>query len=92
MCSPFVGRLRLSIGSVLGLPALPQSWRQHGTRGILSEPLRCSFQLSGLLQSATAAVSRRDTLLPYRREQFSTFPSIVTEKSLDDERSLFKGK
>ena len=38
MFDPYVGRLRLNIGSVLGLPALLQN------SGVLSEPLWCSFQ------------------------------------------------
>ena len=43
--SPCVGRLRLNVSSALGLPALLQSCLQHGTWGILSEPLWwCSFQ------------------------------------------------
>lgn len=44
MFSSSVGRLSLNVGSALGPPALLQSCLQHGTRGILSEPLWCSFQ------------------------------------------------
>lgn len=82
---PYVGRLRLNIGSVLGLPALLQNSGGSFWATVVFIPT------SGLLQNATADVSRRDTFLPYRREytKFSTFPSIVTEKSLDDARSLF---
>ena len=59
---------------------------QHGTCGGFSGATVVVIPTSGLLQNATADISRRDNLLPLPKEctKFSAFPFIVTEKSLND--------
>lgn len=73
MCSPFVGKLRLSVGSVPKV-SLSASCRAESATWIFWVFFSWSgfgshVNLCGLLQNATAAVSLRDNLLPSPKEQ-----------------------